>query len=363
MNFPGLDFCWQHGHHLAHAIGIIQTWDLQQCRKALDEGWKVLVVANTALGDTILCTPLLKTLARNLSPQRVGFLVREPYRSLYESTSWVGSLYSTRGKYRGLKKLRTALLGENFRLALIANCTEPDLLPWLYWCGIRGFLRYRTRWSRFPQWFANRDAMRHPDAVDYATGHAVTNTLAMARSLGLTVDDERIELDVHIKNIYAFPEPYFIIHPGASRESKCWPEERWIEIGRRLLQIYPWRAVITGGATEKEKAGRVAQALGNRAIDFSGQIDLSQLAALTQQARLFLSGDTGPYHIGVATGCPTVTLFAPVDRGSSVEACGPWAVDPKKHRTVQTQTFGDPIAAIALDTVLNEVMSVLDFKE
>ncbi len=363
MNFPGLDLFWQWSHHTAHFGGLIQTWNLDECKQALRDEAKVLVVANTALGDSILCTPLIKALSKHLGKERVGFLVKDPYRSLYENSPWIGRVYSTRGKYRGLKRLRDELASKNFRIALIANCTEPDLVPWLYWCGIKGFLRYHTRWSRFPKWFANLDCMRPPGTPDYATGHAVVNNCSMARCLGLSVEDETIEIRVHEKNPYSSTEPYFIIHPGASRESKCWPEERWIEIGKRLLEASPWRAVITGGNEERQKGSRLASSLGNRAIDFSGKLSLTQLAALTANAEMLLSGDTGPYHIAVATGCPTVTLFAPTDRGSSVEACGPWAVDHRLHRVLQTKTFGEPIGTIPIDAVWHEVEALLNFKK
>jgi ADP-heptose:LPS heptosyltransferase len=360
MNFPGLDFTWQSTHHAAHKLGIIRTWDLPQCQQALHSQAKVLVVANTALGDTILCTPLLKALSNHLGAQRVGFLVKKPYRALYQHAPWIESVYSTPGKYRGLNKLRQTLAHKNYRIALIANCTEPDLIPWLYWCGIKGFLRYRTRWSRFPQWFANLHAMRPPGHPEYATGHAITNNLAMARSLGIAAEDETIELHPHEKNPYPITAPYFIIHPGASRPSKCWPTARWIHLAQRILHARPWRAVITGLQSEMHLTAPIAAALGQRALDLSGRLSLPQLTTLIAQAQLFLSGDTGPYHIAVATGCPTLTLFAPTDRGSSTEACGPWAVDLRYHRVLQTKQFGDPIDTISLDALWHQAQDLLD---
>ena len=64
---------------------------------------------------------------------------------------------------------------------MLANMTEPDLIPFLWRCGVRGFLRYRTRWTRYPRWIANALMLRRPRAPDYATGHAIENNLAMAR--------------------------------------------------------------------------------------------------------------------------------------------------------------------------------------
>jgi ADP-heptose:LPS heptosyltransferase len=93
--------------------------------------------------------------------------------------------------------------------------------------------------------------------------------------------------------------------------------------------------------------------------NWAGEFGLRELARRQRGAALFLSGDTGPYHLAAAVGCPTVTLFAPRDRGSSIEACGPYGVDERFHAALQTAAFNDPIESIPLDTVLQKSMEVL----
>jgi len=67
-----------------------------------------------------------------------------------------------------------------------------------------------------------------------------------------------------------------------------------------------------------------------------------------------------PYHIAVAVGCPTVTLFAPTDRGSSMEACGPHQAHAVFHRALQTAKLGDSIHTISYERVLAEAMAVIE---
>jgi ADP-heptose:LPS heptosyltransferase len=86
---------------------------------------------------------------------------------------------------------------------------------------------------------------------------------------------------------------------------------------------------------------------------------LTALAEMQAEATAFLSGDTGPYHMALAVGCPTVTLFAPTDRGSSVEACGSHHADPAFHRVVQTEHFGDMASTIPYERVWTEVRALL----
>jgi ADP-heptose:LPS heptosyltransferase len=96
-----------------------------------------------------------------------------------------------------------------------------------------------------------------------------------------------------------------------------------------------------------------------RASLVAGQWPLRRLAEEQARARAFISGDTGPYHLAVAVGCPTLTLFAPTDRGSSLEACGPHQADPTLHRAIQTEKLGDAITTLSLDRVWSEAEALL----
>ncbi len=197
MNFPGLDPAWSFGHHAGHALGLVRTWSLPRTRTAVEDGEKVLVVATTALGDSILTTPLIETLSEKLGRDRVSLLVKAPYAELYRGDPRLHALFTVRGKYRW-RGLREKLVADPHRIALIANMTEPDLVPFLWRCGVRGFLRYRTRWTRYPRWMANCSMLRRPEAPDYATGHAIENNLAMAAALGIEPTTHLLSLP-HLK--------------------------------------------------------------------------------------------------------------------------------------------------------------------
>lgn len=367
MNFPGLDSAWTGTHRALRAAHVIRPWTMPHCKAALAAGDSVLVVATTALGDTILCTPLLQALADELGPRRVSFLVRKPYAGLYEKDPRIGKLYTVGGKYRGFCSLRSALnsTGNPPRIALVANCTEPDLIPWLWDCGIRGFLRYRTRWSNWASWFANGDQMRKPEEADYATGHAIENNLAMANALGIPAIDRLLK--TYPPGVPTEPCPLaerenlVIVHPGASRAEKRWPLENWTALVYRLNRDYGCSVIITGTAAEAADAEKLRRRLvpGVPTENLVGKLTLPELAAKQHKASLFLSGDTGPYHLALSVGCPTVTLFAPRDRGSSTEACGPHRADPQFHRVLQTSRLNGKITEIFPEPVIEIACEIL----
>ncbi|MCE0497276.1 MAG: glycosyltransferase family 9 protein [Methylacidiphilales bacterium] len=357
MNFPGLDPAWACYHHVARAAGFIRPWTLPQAQEAMAGSEKILVVATTALGDTLLTTPLIETLSQRLGRERVSLLVKAPYAELYEQDPRLHRVFTVRGKYRWAG-LRERFAADPHRLALIANMTEPDLVPFLWRCGVRGFLRYRTRWTRYPLWMANGKMLRKPGAHDYASGHAIENNLAMAKALGIEPTTHRLSLH-HLRVGTPDGEDLVLIHPGASREIKRWSVENWARVGDALAARHGCRITLTGDRGEVTLAAAIAAGMKTSAQILAGKLSLLELAQLQTRSLAFLSGDTGPYHLAVAVGCPTVTLFAPTDRGSSMEACGPHQANATFHRAIQTTRYGDSIFSIPLEKMLAEAEAVV----
>jgi ADP-heptose:LPS heptosyltransferase len=357
MNFPGLDPAWTWYHHAARAFGLIRPWKLSRAQEGVAGDAKILVVATTALGDSLLTTPLIETLSQRLGPERVSLLVKAPYAELYGEDPRLHRVFTVRGKYRWAG-IHERLAEDPHKIALIANMTEPDLVPFLWRCGVRGFLRYRTRWTRYPLWMANDRMLRRPGAPDYASGHAIENNLAMAKALGLEPTTHLLSLP-HLRTAAADGEDLVLIHPGASREVKRWAVENWARVGDTLATRHGCRIGLTGDRGEVTLAAAIAANMKTPAQILAGKLSLLELARLQGRSLAFLSGDTGPYHLAVAVGCPTVTLFAPTDRGSSMEACGPHQAHATFHRAIQTARHGDSIFSISPDRMLAEADAVV----
>lgn len=93
-----------------------------------------------------------------------------------------------------------------------------------------------------------------------------------------------------------------------------WPEERYIELGRRLLADFDDLAVvISGNPGEAEPASRIARAIGPtpRALSMAGRTDLRQLLTLYTLGDLLVSSDSGPCHFAALTPISIVALFGP----------------------------------------------------
>jgi ADP-heptose:LPS heptosyltransferase len=104
------------------------------------------------------------------------------------------------------------------------------------------------------------------------------------------------------------PEPYVVLHPGASVPARAWAPERCAEAVRELAAA-GHRVLVTGGPGERELTARVA---GRHGLDLGGRTDAATLAGVLSRARAVVTANTGPAHLAAAVGTPVVSLFAPV---------------------------------------------------
>jgi ADP-heptose:LPS heptosyltransferase len=92
-----------------------------------------------------------------------------------------------------------------------------------------------------------------------------------------------------------------------------WPQERFVELGRRLLASDDrLHLAITGAPSEREAAVALAGAIGSsRAVSVAGRTTLYELMTLYTLADVLVTNDSGPGHFAALTGIDTVVLFGP----------------------------------------------------
>ncbi len=126
---------------------------------------------------------------------------------------------------------------------------------------------------------------------------------------------------------------YAVIHVGAGSPYKTWTAENWAYVADQLVERLGVAIALTGGEREHEAAAAISAHM-RRAAPYSllGETNLSQLAALYAAARIVLGADSGPLHIAVSVGAPSVQLFGPADP----QRFGPWG-DSTRHAVVTAE--------------------------
>jgi ADP-heptose:LPS heptosyltransferase len=106
---------------------------------------------------------------------------------------------------------------------------------------------------------------------------------------------------------------YICIHPGASTIKKCWPLNRFADIGDCLHQEFQLPIVLTGSGAEAELVSMVATRMSARPVNAASPLSIGAMAALMSRARLLICNDTGVSHVAAGLKLPSVVIFSTAD--------------------------------------------------
>lgn len=336
----------------------------------------ILVVSSTAIGDTLLSTPAIRAVRKRYPGARIIALLNRKNMELFSNISGIDGVVPYYGGYRRLRATIDELSKYKFDLALILHGNEPQATPMCYLSGARFIIKLPNN-SRFNFLLSNQ----RPIVEWEEMGHGIEGRLKVAELADCRADGFRMELpldeadfkgaDAFLKNNGALiGAPLFGFQPGASTLSRQWFPERFVELGRMLLEKHPSaRIVLTGSASEAALCSKIAEGIGAKAINAAGKLPLKQAAALIKRLRFLVTGDTGPMHVAIALGTPVVALYAVSDPART----GPF-YDREIHRVIKKERTCEPcvskkctyqrcMEAIGSEEVYGECASIIDARQ
>jgi ADP-heptose:LPS heptosyltransferase len=131
------------------------------------------------------------------------------------------------------------------------------------------------------------------------------------------------------------------MHPGTSifknHAMKRWPLESFAGLIDRLAENLPGSAFLLFGGSEEQEIRETIISLVNpdSKVLSASPMTIRHAAALMACCKLFVSNDSGPMHMAVASGIPTVAIFGP----TSPVGLRPWRV---RHKVVRKDLSCSP---------------------
>ncbi|SHH67453.1 glycosyltransferase family 9 protein [Massilia sp. CF038] len=99
-----------------------------------------------------------------------------------------------------------------------------------------------------------------------------------------------------------------LLQPGSNDARRCWPAARYAALADALTEQGACVA-INGSAAEAPLVRAVLQSMRHRALDLSGKLSLAGLCGLLQRCSMVVSNDTGPLHLALEIGVPSVGIY------------------------------------------------------
>ncbi len=312
---------------------------------------RILVIRPDHLGDVLFTTPALHLLRRALPAAHISVLLGPWSQAVLADTSDADEILTCAfpgfsrqpatvltAPYRLLRAEAQRLAAQHFDLALVLRFDHW----WGAWLAAAAGIPRRVGYA-WPE-----TAPFLTQAVPYQPGrHEVAQNLALVaaasqldeaawqpESLGLRVAVSPQDMAAAEALLPARAAASVVaLHPGSGAEVKRWQPAAWAETVTALVRTTGAQVLFTGAASEAAEINAVLALLppnlAPTPVTLAGQTSLGVLAALYRRCALVIGPDSGPLHLAVAVGTPTVHLYGPVDQ----RTFGPWG-NAQRHRVL-----------------------------
>jgi heptosyltransferase I len=298
---------------------------------------RVGVVMVSTVGNAVHVLPVLASLKRHRPESRVTWILQRASAELVRGHPAVDEivLFDRRRGARGLLELRRELAGRPFDVVLnLQAYLKAGLVAAATRAPVR--LGYDRARARDLTWlFATHRIPPRP------RGHVQDEYLEFVEALGVPVVREwglgptAEERARYAHLLPASERPTVAVVVGTSRPEKEWPAERYAALVDRVQGELGAHAVLVGGRSEREEAAaaEIRRLAARPPLDLR-EWDLRRLVYLLDRADALVSPDTGPLHVGVALGTPTVSLMG----YTNPRRYGPY----RRFHDLLVDAYGDP---------------------
>jgi heptosyltransferase-2 len=271
-----------------------------------------LVVQTSFLGDMVLTTPLIATLAARGpvdvvgTPASIPLLANDPHvrRAL---------AYDKRGAHRGLRGL--AAVAWELRMAgayeaayLAQGSIRSAILARL--AGSNELIGFNTSAGRFlyTRRIRYRDDVHHAERLWrlQAADDAPSPAIEILRPRLYPGNEDRERVAALLANPSFGGKPLLAIAPGSNWGTKRWPY--YADLAARVAAHA--RTVVIGGAAEAPAAAAVLERAPD-AIDATACLSLLAAAELIARSVALVCNDSAPLHFASAMNTPTLAIFGP----------------------------------------------------
>ncbi len=284
---------------------------------------KILIVRLGALGDIIHAIPAQQLLHTCLPDSQIDWLSEPRYVPLLQCVPGIRKVWAIDlGEWSGsratlnLFDLLKSLRREGFNAVIdFQGLLKSALLARIAGRGqVTGFRAERFK-ERGTGWFYSHRKEGESDLnqhvidsnvrlIEHFVGEGTPSPLVPFEIPAQ--DHEYVERQLSAVGVR---DPV-LINPGAGWATKLWPAAEYGRLAAMVRKRLGLPVVVTFGPGEEDLVEEMRREAGEVTLQ-AFPTTIPQLAALCCLSRLMVAGDSGPLHLAVSTGTPTVAILGP----------------------------------------------------
>jgi len=291
----------------------------------------ILVIRTDGLGDLMLATPTLKFLRQSYPEHRIILLTRQEWVDVVRNCSYIDEVipwniekYSRNLFYR-LRFVRE-LRSRNFSLALHpVYSREPKIDEVLCCCRAVEKIGFNGGLNNISLEEKTRNDSHYTILIQNGSNETLEidrNRNFTAKVTGTSIEPADFQPEFWLAEsdratarkllsdagLNSTRDLVVAMVPGAAWKGREWPARSYAEIADRLAVQYGAKIVILGSRTDEPVASSLASGMRTSFSNLAGKTRLGELAAILQSCSLYIGNETGPLHLAVAAGIPTLGI-------------------------------------------------------
>ena len=278
----------------------------------------------SAVGDTILTLPVACALRERFPNAYLGWVVERRASAVVQGHECLDAVFVLeRGWFTSplaMHRVRQQLRPHGFEVAIdCQSISKSALACWLSGAKLRVGCRgqYSCELSPYLNNFL----------IEPIAPHLVDRSLELLVPLGIESPKVHWKFpfdavaETQADNILestGMRQGFAVINPGANWDSRLWEMDRFGAVATYLAKRHGLPSLVIWGNDRELNWAREIVAHSNGNATLAPATRLAELAAVLKQARIFVSADTGPLHLAVAVGTPSISLHGvtrPQDSG------------------------------------------------
>jgi len=321
------------------------------------------IIRGSAIGDIIAYTPILRNLRKIFPKGRICLITGNLAGTKFLSNcSYIDEIISInpksslREKFLFFKKL----ISLHLDMIIDAHPVKNTLMLCLL-----SMAKYRVtfRNSKFSKYYNVKSS-------EYFTSNdVVLENLKILNPL----NDKNIKFETNLEIFLDFKsknvinnlnnllkvsnikknEKVIVIHIGGmersiekGRNHRCWLNENWVELCRKILKKYDLKIIFIGGQDNLADSSKIIEEISHKnVINLVTKLSLQESTALIKKCCLFICTDSGPMHIAVTLRKRVIALLSKLT----------WKIDAYITDPIRKED----VLKINVDEVFRKVESVL----
>ena len=273
---------------------------------------RILVVATTALGDTLWATPAIESLRKSFPDAFIGVLTSPVGMQIFQHNPDVNALYELKEPlFPKIYSLWKKLYALQFDTILLFHASQRLTLPLCATLGAKRIIGTAGINKGLDSLLT--------DSLPKIEEHEIVRRLKMVDLIGGKRHSETLSFFLQPReHLSKKPGRSILLHPGSKDRFKQWPWQHFATVGLALQKQLGAEIFITGTKEEEGLMRQVAGQIPGAKIAES-QLPLRAFAVLMEQMDLIICNDTGPFHLACALNKPVIGIYA----ATNPVLCGP----------------------------------------